>query len=83
MPQILVAVLLLFSLIASALGQGSSAKGADIAGAWILIEQFKDETHAHRMSLEVAGNKITGHSGPSKIEGDITQSLIADRAFLC
>lgn len=67
MPRISAAVLLLLSLIMSALCKGSPAKDADIAGEWILIEQFKDETHAHRMSLEVAGNKITGRSGSSKI----------------
>ena len=76
MPHISAAVLLLLSLLTPALGQGSPAKDGDIAGAWILIEQFKDETHAHRMSLEVAGNKITGRSGSSKIEGDITESVI-------
>lgn len=75
MLRISVAVLLLLSLNTPVLGQGRPAKDADIAGKWILIEQFKDETHAHRMSLEVAGNKITGLSGPSKIEGDITESV--------
>jgi acetamidase/formamidase len=41
-----------------------------------LIEHFKDETHAHRMTLEVAGNKITGRSGPSKLTGQIDGSAI-------
>ena len=76
MLRITVAGLLLLQLVTSALGQARPAKDADIAGAWILIEQFKDETHAHRMSLEVTGNKVTGNSGPSKIEGDITESMI-------
>ena len=76
MPHISAAVMLLLSLITPVFSQGSPAKHGDIAGAWILIEQFKDETHAHRMSLEVAGNKITGRSGSSKIEGDITESVI-------
>ena len=62
------AVLLLLSLIATPLAKGSQAKDADVSGEWILIEQFKDETHAHRMNLQVDGNKITGRSGSSKIE---------------
>jgi amidase len=55
---------------------------SDISGAWILIEQFPDERHAHRMSLEVTGNKITGRSGPSKIEGEIAQNDVITMKWL-
>jgi hypothetical protein len=30
---------------------------------------LRDETRAHRISLQVTGKKITGNSGSSKIEG--------------
>jgi acetamidase/formamidase len=43
----------------------------DISGDWILNETFPDERHAHRMTLEVSGNRVTGHSGMSKIEGTV------------
>ena len=76
MLRISIAGLLFLQLITPAIAQVSSTKETDIAGAWILIEQFKDETHAHRIVLEVAGNKITGRSGSSKFEGDITDSVI-------
>jgi len=70
------AVLLFLSMIAAPLSQANQAKDTDIAGEWILIEQFKDETHAHRMNLQVDGNKITGRSGSSKIDGDLTNSVL-------
>lgn len=70
------AVLLLFALIATPMVQANQAKDADLSGEWILIEQFKDEIHAHRMNLQLDGNKITGRSGSSKIEGDITNSVV-------
>ena len=76
MLRIYIVALLLLSMITVAFGQAGSANSAEIAGNWILIEQFKDETHAHRMTLELSGNKITGHSGASKIEGELTDSLI-------
>jgi len=75
MLRIILAVLLL-SLSAVALAQNTASKNSELSGEWILIEQFKDETHAHRMSLAVDGNKITGKSGPSRIEGNITDSAI-------
>src|SRR5215813_6009093 len=75
MLRIILAVLLL-SLSAVALAQNTASKNSELSGEWVLIEQFKDETHAHRMSLAVDGNKITGKSGPSKIEGDISDSAI-------
>lgn len=73
MPAILVTALLL-TMIGQ--GQVSGARDSDISGAWILIEQFRDETHAHRMHLEAAGNKITGRSGSSRIEGEIADNVI-------
>lgn len=77
MLRIYLVALLLLSMISVAFGQAGSVKSVEIAGNWILIEQFKDETHAHRMSLELAGNKITGHSGASRIEGEIIDSVIS------
>jgi acetamidase/formamidase len=74
--SLLISLLWLGSLTAAALAQAAVAKGADISGAWILIELFPDETHTHRMSLQVADNKITGQSGQSKIEGTIEGSVI-------
>jgi hypothetical protein len=65
--SLLISLLWLGSLSAAALAQAAGAKGADISGAWILIELFPDETHTHRMSLQVADNKITGQSGQSKM----------------
>jgi acetamidase/formamidase len=55
---------------------GTAAQKDSLAGDWILIEQFADETHAHPMTLEVTGNKITGRSGSSKIDGDIANGVI-------
>ncbi len=76
MLRILISVLLIASLAASVQAQGAVTKSDDISGAWILIEQFPDETHAHRMSLEVSGDKVTGKSGSTKIEGAIANSVI-------
>jgi amidase len=64
----------LLSAVSSA--QEAPAKSYDISGTWILVEQFRDETRAHRMSLQVTGKKITGNSGSSKIEGELTGSVI-------
>jgi acetamidase/formamidase len=74
--SIFISILWLGSATTVALAQPSSAKGADISGAWILTEQFPGETRVHRMSLQVTGDKITGQSGPSKIEGTIADSVI-------
>lgn len=52
--------------------QGSAATGKELSGDWILTEQFPDETHTHRMNLAVAGDKITGTSAGSKLEGSIS-----------
>jgi amidase len=59
--------LLLVSINATASAQ-TTPKDSGLSGEWILIEQFKDETHAHRMNLEVNGNKITGKSGPNNMD---------------
>ncbi len=56
--------------------QAVSANVNDLSGAWILTEQFPDETHTHRMSLQVVDNKITGQSGGSKIEGNVSNSMV-------
>jgi len=74
--SLFVSLLWFGSLTTAALAQAAGAKGADISGAWILIELFPDETHTHRMSLQIADNKITGQSGSSKIEGTIADSVI-------
>ena len=74
--SLFISLLWLGSLTTAAHAQASGVKGADISGAWILIELFPDETHTHRMSLQVADNKITGQSGQSKIEGTIEGSAI-------
>jgi acetamidase/formamidase len=74
MIRILVTALALGLLTMPA--QGQVAGSQQIAGDWILIEQFPDETHAHRMGLEVSGNKITVRSGSSKIEGEIADGAI-------
>lgn len=72
----LIAVLLTCLLSLFAQAQQFTSRVDDISGAWILTELFPDETHTHRMSLQVADNKITGHSGASKIEGAIADSVI-------
>jgi amidase len=76
MLRILGTALLTSLLSVPSLAQAASAKSNDISGVWILIEQFRDENRAHRISLQVAGNKITGNSGSSKIEGTIADSVI-------
>jgi acetamidase/formamidase len=65
----LIFVLLISSTFISAHTRGNAAKKDDISGDWILTELFPGETHTHRMSLQLAGEKITGQSGGSKIEG--------------
>ncbi len=74
--SLFVSLLWFCSLTASALAQAAGAKSGDISGAWILIELFHGDTHTHRMSLQVADNKITGQPGQSKIEGTIEGSVI-------
>ncbi|MEK6321099.1 MAG: acetamidase/formamidase family protein [Acidobacteriota bacterium] len=68
--------ILFVALLLTTFDQGQETKIGDISGAWILIEQFRDETHAHRMSLEVAGNKVTGRSGTTRIDGEIADNGI-------
>ncbi|MCI0387396.1 MAG: acetamidase/formamidase family protein [Acidobacteria bacterium] len=76
MLQILISTLLITCMTASAQDRSSAGKRDDLSGSWILIEQFRDETHHHRMNLEVTGDKITGQSGSSKIEGTIANSVL-------
>jgi acetamidase/formamidase len=71
MQRILFFVLLASSFLVIAQAQGSAAKKEDLSGAWILTELFPGETHTHRMSLQAAGDKLTGQSGGSKIEGTV------------
>jgi hypothetical protein len=52
-----------------------SAERAGVAGSWILVEQFSDEKRVQRIELGVAGSKLTGHGGPSKLDGTITHSV--------
>src|SRR5262245_60357616 len=74
--SLFVSMLWLGSLATASLAQTAGAKSDDISGAWILVELFPDETHTHRMSLQVTDNKISGQSGQSKIEGTIEASVI-------
>ena len=52
--SLFVSMLWLGSMTTAAFAQAAGAKVDDISGAWILIELFPDETHAHRISLQVA-----------------------------
>jgi amidase len=72
----LCSALLTTLMFVSSFAQATDFKGDDISGPWILIEQFRDESRAHRMNLQIVGNKITGHSGSAKIEGAINDSVI-------
>src|SRR5215471_4377040 len=74
MLRALLIVLLMSSTFVSSQAQGNAAKKDDISGDWILTELFPGETHTHRMSLQLAGEKISGQSGGSKIEGVIEAS---------
>ena len=65
--------LLLLSL-SLLLVQGTTNTGRELSGAWILTEQFPDETHTHRMNLEVTGDKVTGTSTGLKLDGSISGS---------
>jgi amidase len=49
---------------------------SNLSGAWILTEQFSNDTHTHRMTLEVSGEKLTGQSGVDKIEGTIRNGAL-------
>src|SRR6185295_9463300 len=68
----------LLALSVNAAQQDRRATGSenDISGQWILVEKFRDETHVHRISLEVTGNKIAGKAGTSKLEGNIENSVL-------
>jgi hypothetical protein len=68
MIRTLIFILLISSIFVSTQAQGNAAKKDDISGDWVLTEQFPGETHTHRMSLQLVGEKITGQSGPTKCE---------------
>src|SRR5262245_6257585 len=71
----------LCSLPTATLAQTAVTKNDDISGAWIVTEQFPDETRVRRLSLQVAGDKISGQSGPIKIEGTIANATITLKAL--
>jgi amidase len=79
MLRILFSLLLACLLSVPSLAQAAAVKRDDISGAWILIARFHDEIRTHRMNLQVADDKITGESGPFKIEGTIDNSVITLR----
>src|SRR4030095_14513173 len=74
MLRMLISALLMGMLSTSAPDRGTAGNQGSLSGPWILTEHFPDDTHVHRMSLEVTGNQIKGQSGPSKIEGDISDA---------
>ncbi len=76
MLRVFISALLFCGVTASAQERGTAEKRDNISGSWILVEHFSDETHHHRMTLEVTGNKVTGQSGPSKLEGTIENSVL-------
>jgi amidase len=76
MLRTLFSLLLTGLLSVPSLAQAAAAKRGDISGEWILSMQFPDDTQTQRLSLQVADNKITGSSGPFKIEGTIADSAI-------
>lgn len=55
---------------------------SNLSGAWILTEQFPNDLHTHRMTLEVNGEKLTGQSGPDKIEGTVRNGVITMKWLL-
>jgi amidase len=73
--MLILAMLILAMLILPSVPMYAQQKD-DISGEWILNETFPDERHAHRMTLEVSGNRVTGHSGMSKIEGTVEGSQV-------
>lgn len=72
----LVLISLILNLTGAVQAQGTTGKQGNLSGDWILTELFPGDKHTHRMSLEFNGNKISGQSGPSKIEGSIENGLI-------
>jgi amidase len=76
MRRDLVTIFLLCLLSICVQGQPATPKADGVSGDWVLTEQFPDETHTHRMTFKVAEGKITGQSGPAKLEGTIANSAI-------
>jgi amidase len=72
----LILILLVIALTGNVHAQGTTAKQDNLSGDWILTEFFPGDKHTHRMSLEASGNKVTGLSGGSKIDGSIENGLI-------
>ncbi len=70
MNHFLNAALFLLFLLPSAQAQ------SDLSGAWILTELFSNDTHTHRMTLQINGDKLTGQSGVDKIEGTFSNGAI-------
>ena len=69
MLRVFFAALFALSVTASPQDRRTTGSESDISGHWILVEQFRDETHVHRISLEATGNKIAGKAGTSRLEG--------------
>jgi amidase len=70
MKRSLIFALLFVLLLACAHAQ------SNLSGAWILTENFPNDTHTHRMTLEISGDKLTGQSGVDKIEGTIRNGAL-------
>ncbi len=79
--SLLVSSLLFVSLTTAALAQAAAPKSDDISGAWILTEQYPDESRVRRLNLQVTGDKISGQSGPLKIEGTIANATVTLKAL--
>lgn len=66
-------LLLTLFLFAAIGGHTATQQPAErISGDWILTEWFPDEIHTHRMNLAVTGDKVTGTSAGSKLDGSIS-----------
>ena len=77
MRRMLRLLVMFSSLFACAQTQGAGSKQQDLSGAWILTDYVSDETQARRMSLQMnRSGRITGQSGPYRIEGTLNGSDI-------
>jgi amidase len=76
MLRVLITAFFICCLTASAQDRGAAGKKDDISGPWILLERFPDETRVRRMNLEVAGDKITGKVGNSKLDVTNADSVL-------
>jgi len=57
-------------------GPRSGSLSGPVSGPWILTELFSSETHTHRMNLDLTGEKISGQSGTSKIDGSLVNGIV-------